>query len=172
MSEKVTELNTKIEAYCADNNLEIITNSNIRAQHLGGKKIHLSREGLNIFAGNIVTYLRNMKWFSTSPSTELKLGAYNRSNNYYPGIVNNEVKATAYNDAMYNIKSLRLKYTKNITVGHLTLHYMRGCTPCTPYYLFSNFVETKIGVRPMFFYFSWNCIRRILFKFQVIRHSR
>ena len=61
MKEKVTDLNKKITAYCAGNSIETITNSNVRLEHLGLKKIHLSREGLKIFAGNIVSYLRKNK---------------------------------------------------------------------------------------------------------------
>ena len=60
------------------------------------------------------------------PSTEFKINVQNRSNNHHPGIENTKTKSTAYIDAMENIKSLRLKFTKNVTVGHLNINSIRN----------------------------------------------
>ena len=60
MRKKVDELNNRIKSFCVDNKIDIISNSNVRAQHLGKKQVHLKGEGLRIFAGNIVSHIRKL----------------------------------------------------------------------------------------------------------------
>ena len=60
MNSKVTDMNEKIKKYCSDNNISIVSHSNVRMQHLGKKGVHLGEEGLRIFAGNFSKYVRKL----------------------------------------------------------------------------------------------------------------
>ena len=61
MSKKVKEMNTRIKAFCVENDVMIVSHDNINSNHLGKRKLHLSRDGLKLFAGNIANrYLRKL----------------------------------------------------------------------------------------------------------------
>ena len=57
---KVIEMNHKIKTFCKANKIDVLSNSNVRLEHLGKKQVHLKGEGLKIFAGNIASYIRKL----------------------------------------------------------------------------------------------------------------
>ena len=59
ISKKVSEVNSHLKNYCAQKNIDYIDNSNIKEDHLGAKKLHLSKKGNSILANNFLKYLRS-----------------------------------------------------------------------------------------------------------------
>ena len=49
--------NSRLKEICWQKNLNLISNDNIKEEHLGIKKLHLNRKGNNIFAKNLLNFI-------------------------------------------------------------------------------------------------------------------
>ena len=59
ISKKVTDINSCLKNYCQQKHLDFIDNSNILEEHLGNRKLHLSKRGNSVLANNFIKYLRS-----------------------------------------------------------------------------------------------------------------
>ena len=60
MKNKVKVLNENLIKFCKENSIAYISNSNVRTEMLGRRKVHLNGEGLKVFAGNISRCIRKL----------------------------------------------------------------------------------------------------------------
>ena len=58
MIKKVVELNSKLKVLCDANLIDFISHDNISEKFLGVKKLHLSKSGTSLLAGNIIQYMK------------------------------------------------------------------------------------------------------------------
>ena len=59
ISKKVGETKQRLKNYCQQKNIDFADNINIIEEHLGSKKLHLSKTGNSILAKNILKFLRD-----------------------------------------------------------------------------------------------------------------
>ena len=59
ISKTVQDTNLRLKNYCSQKNIDFIQNSNIMAEHLGIKKLHLNKKGNSLLANNFLKYLRS-----------------------------------------------------------------------------------------------------------------
>ena len=52
-----TDTNSQLKNFCNKKNIQLILNDNIKAEHLGIKKLHLNRKGNSIFAKNLLNII-------------------------------------------------------------------------------------------------------------------
>ena len=55
---KVVELNSKLKVLCDANLIDFISHDNISEKFLGVKKLHLSKSGTSLLAGNFIQYMK------------------------------------------------------------------------------------------------------------------
>ena len=59
VDKKVSQVNSFLQNYCKQKNIDFIANGNLKEEHLGQKKLHLNKNGNSILANNFLKYLRS-----------------------------------------------------------------------------------------------------------------
>ena len=59
VDKKVSQVNSYLQNYCKQKNIDFIDNGNLKEEHLGQKKMHLNKNGNSILANNFSKYLRS-----------------------------------------------------------------------------------------------------------------
>ena len=59
LSKMISQVNGAVTKKCEENGFHFVSNDNILQKHLCKDGVHLTDEGTNIFAGNIVDYIRH-----------------------------------------------------------------------------------------------------------------
>ena len=51
------DTNSRLKHFCRQKNINLISNDNIKEEHLGIKKLHLNKKGNSIFAKNLLNFI-------------------------------------------------------------------------------------------------------------------
>ena len=51
------DTNSRLKHFCRQKNINLISNDNIKEEHLGIKKLHLNRKGNGIFSKNLLNFI-------------------------------------------------------------------------------------------------------------------
>ena len=49
--------NSRLKNFCKQNNIRLLSNDNIKEEHLGIKKLHLNKKGNSAFAKNLLSFI-------------------------------------------------------------------------------------------------------------------
>ena len=116
LDKKVQGLNNRLKNYCSQTNIECIENNNVKEEHLGKKKFHLNKRGNNIFANNLLKFLRSNFWDAEF------LNCFVESKEH-----KSERHDISSDDPSFSsLKSVRRKNLRRVIFAHLNLNSLRN----------------------------------------------
>ena len=99
-----------IKYFCRQKNIKLISNDNIKEEHLGIKKLHLNTKGTGIFAKNLLNFIEG-NW-DISPLRDSYYETENASN-------------TIISNAERTLRDIRTTNINRLVFGHLNVNSLR-----------------------------------------------
>ena len=104
------DTNSRLKNFCRQKNINLISNDNIKEEHLGIKKLHLNRKGNSIFAKNLLNFIEG-NW-DISPLGDSYYESENASN-------------TIITNAKRILRDIRTSNINRLVFGHLNINSLR-----------------------------------------------
>ena len=104
------DTNSRLKNFCRRKNINLISNDNIKEEHLGIKKLHLNRKGNSIFAKNLLNFIEG-NW---------DIGPLGDS--YYES---ENASSTIITNAKHILRDIRTSNINRLVFGHLNINSLR-----------------------------------------------
>ena len=104
------DTNSRLKNFCRQKKINLISNDNIKEEHLGIKKLHLNRKGNSIFAKNLLNFIEG-NW-DISPLGDSYYESENASN-------------TIITNAKRILRDIRTSNINRLVFGHLNINSLR-----------------------------------------------
>ena len=117
IDKEVLDTNPRLRNLCNQNNIDYISNTNIKEHHQGKKELHLNKRGNSVLAQNLLRYLR---------SKYLENGKFNCFTESYYGYKSKNLSEDSTDSYEENLKDISKKILQNIVIGQVNINPLRS----------------------------------------------